>query len=297
MISSDNLLFISGEQVNYSLIESKLRQYKETAGINKAFVCYSVPDSISVSKVINRKEIVSEANLKLLHKERNIEEILEESQNFIENKIFDTQIINVYKEKESSDILICTISEDIVNNLLKLSKHLKLKPLILENELAGYLRLTDRYKVEGNVAILDMGDTVTKIYSCYEGSVTSMDCINFGVSNLEDLYKEYFDITKKEAFDRLLHEGINDIAEKYINDKFIEKLSDKFNGMISTGYISIYYKSGGGWSIPGMQECIENHMNIKFTGLPMGDFEIFDLSEGQKAIFSNAYALSLRGGI
>lgn len=327
ILETGSNLYLNKESLNIGFIEDKLRIFFFENKIKNGKICFTLPDYMVNTKIINKQQILTNDYISGLIKTKQLHELIDENIPNEENLAFDCQVVNTTKfnttddNDGATDIIVSYVNNSIVKSLKQMSKRLKMTPSILEPETNSFIRLINMFDLTGNYYLVDIGEIYTKIIFLCNTSSVEYHVIPSGVYTIDSLISKLFKCPPVIASQRRFAHGLNsenqvfnNILNDVIKDVFALPLTEHLNAIQSTyggmHFIDKFLISGGTWNVPGFKETIENNTLKMFSEkAKFEDFSsflssaTFDNDIVKEDILSNinSYAscvgLSLRGGL
>lgn len=326
ILETGSNLYLNKDSLNIGLIEDKLRIFFFENKIKNGKICFSLPDYVVQTRIINKQQILTDDYISGLIKTKQLHELIDENIPNEESLIFDCQVINTTKfnttdEDGATDIIVSYVHSSIVKSLKQMSKRLKMTASVLEPETNSFIRLIHMFNIPGNYFFVDIGEIYTKIIFLCNTSSVEYHVIPSGIYTIDSLISKLFKCPPIIAAQRRVAHGLNsenpvfnNILNDVVKDIFAIPIVEHLNGIQSTyggiHFIDKFLISGGAWNIPGFKDFIQSQtLNLfsktaKFENFASFlDAATFDNDIVKADILNNitSYAscvgLSLRGGL
>lgn len=232
--------FEDGEILNLEFIKSSIKNFLDLEKIRVGKIVFTIQST----SVIIRDVILPYAKEEELKSMVNYEISdylpIELNDYVIEYKVLD--YIQEGKEKKAK-ILVAALPKSIVDNYLKLSYDLKLKPYIMDLSFNAMTACFDSNNTD-TIAVIDLGHRFIEITVIANGVIEFSRLINHGARELDLSIANYFNLTLEEA-ERVKKEySINKLDESNTSAALKEVVKESLNlWMIEIDKIFQFYMS------------------------------------------------------
>lgn len=326
ILETSSNLYLNKDSLNIGFIEDKLRIFFFENKIKNGKICFTLPDYMVHTRIVNKQQIITNDYISGLIKAKQLHELLDDNIPNEEDLIFDCQVINTTKfntrdeNDGATDIMVSYVHNSIIKSLKQMSKRLKMVPAVLEPEANSFIRLINMFDIKDNYFIIDIGEIYTKIM--FLSNTTSIDyqIIPSGIYTIDALISKLLQCPPVIASEQRFTFGLNsdnptfnNIINDVVKDVFAVPLIEHLNTIQSTygglHFVNKFLIAGGTWNVPGFKELIENQtLKLYSSTAKFEDFSefvsslTFDNEIVKSDILANitSYAscvgLSLRGG-
>ena len=302
ILTSGNKLFLNEHSLNFDLIEDRLSMFMLENNIKRAKACFALPDYIAPTVIAPKEKLYDNSYITSLVKGKNFEELLDMPIEDEFSKTLDCQIIKsgVYnsstEEDGFTDLAVTYIDTEIVKNLKRMCKRIKLTPLVLESESASLIRLIDMFEIKDNFMIIDVGDIYAKIIVLNNTSGLKITTIPSGLYKIDSILAAFRGSNIKLSRQQRVTAGMiaftdmeYDMVREYINRNFSETILEELQTIHLNyhgfHYIKNFFITGGAWSYFEFKETIQEQTMDTFNS-ESRHFETFEVLL-DKVIFGN----------
>lgn len=325
MLTSGSKLFLNENSLNIDLIEDRLRIFMLENNIKRAKACFSLPDYLITTTIVPKERVIDNNYLNSMVKNKNFSEILEDGIEDEYSQSMDCQIINsgTYADGEGfTDIAVTYLNSEIVKNLKRMCKRLKLVPLVLESECSSLIRLIDMFDIKDSYMILDVGDIHAKLIVLTGTSGLKIRTIPSGIYKIDNILAAFrgsnITLTRQQritagmiAFNDSEYNMLQEYIQKNFSDVINEELHTIYQNAHGFHYIKNFFVTGGAWSYFEFKETVQDQTINTFSeeqrtfetlesklddvifGNPIVERDLRD----NICLFASCVGLALRGGM
>lgn len=250
-----------------------IKKIMETTSFSSKSAALSIPDSSTISKIIQVNDTLTEQDIEEL--------IISESEKYIPYPIDEVNIdFNVIgpsaKNSAMRDVLMVASRAENVNNRVEVTRLAGLQAQIIDVESFAVERaaqmLVKELPAEGdkkNIAVIEIGASFTRLFVLHDMKNIFTREEEFGAKQLIDAIVQKYGIDRIEALQALSKQTLPDDYESQVLQNFKESILLQVKRALQFFFSTTHYTfvdhivlAGGVAKLPGLAQLLQEHINI-----------------------------------